>query len=118
MEHQNLSSTCREDGSISIESGGRLTIENAIDFAACLREALDVSQQVTIAFEANVEVDITALQVLCSACKTAAAKGKILTQQGAGAESLRQLIISAGAERLGACTHNKSNPCTWFGGTR
>ena len=118
MERQTLSRTHREDGTIAISSGARLTIENATDFVQCFGEALAASQAVAMEFDATVEVDITVLQTLCSACKTAAAGGKTLSHQGPGTESLRQLIVSAGAERLGACRHNNGNPCPWFGRKR
>jgi len=118
MENTSFASKCHEDGSITINSGGRLTIENAADFISCLSEALATSQQVAIEFDSNVEVDITALQILCSACKTAAEEGKTFTRLGSGAESWQQLIISAGAECHGACRHNNNNPCSWFGGTK
>ncbi len=118
MKKQGPSKKCRKNGSVTIKSGERLTIENAADFATSIREALAASQKVIIEFDVNVEADITALQVLCSACKTAAAEGKPLTRQGDDSESLRQLIISAGAKRLGPCSHNNGNTCIWFGGTQ
>lgn len=116
MENQTFSSKGREDGSITVSSGERLTIENAADFATCIREALAASPRVAVEFAATVEVDLAALQILCSACKTAAAEGKSLTHQGPATEFWRQLIVSAGAERLGSCRHNNNNPCIWFGG--
>ena len=117
MEKKTLSSTCRENVSIMISSGERLTIENAAAFVACLRDALACSPCVAVEFDADVEVDVTTLQILCSACKTAAAEGKTLTHHGPGAESLQRLIASAGAERLDHCRHNNNNPCIWFSGT-
>jgi ABC-type transporter Mla MlaB component len=106
----------KEGEGIVINSGELLTIETAADFARRIGAALAVSQQVTVNFAAKVEMDVTALQTLCSACKTAAAEGKILTQQGVGTDSLRQLIAAAGAQLHGPCKHNNSNPCIWFGG--
>ena len=116
MENKVFASQGHEDGSITIRSGARLSIENAADFARCLSEALASSERVFIDFEANVEADVSTLQILCSACKTAAAKGKSVMHQGAGLEALRQLIISAGAEGHGACAHNNDRLCVWIGG--
>ena len=118
MEKQPLSNKPQEVGTITISSGERLTIENAADFVQRFGEALTASQTVAMEFDTTVEVDITVLQTLCSACKTATAKGKTLTHQGSGHESLRHLIVSAGAERLGTCRYNNGNPCPWFGGKR
>lgn len=118
MAQQTFASTYRADGGITISSGKRLSIENAADFGRCVRTALATAQTVTLEFDPEVEVDISILQTLCSACKTAAAEHKTLTYQGSDPASLRQLIVTAGAERLGPCRHNNGNPCQWFGGKR
>lgn len=117
MTKQTLASKGHQkDGITTINSGERLTIENATAFANSVREALAACNTVAIEFAAQVEVDVTALQILCSACKTAATEGKILIQQGSTPESLWQLIAAAGAEHPGPCHHNNNNPCIWFGG--
>jgi anti-anti-sigma regulatory factor len=116
MDKKTLSAMSREDGSIIISSGGDLTIANAALFVGCIWDALATSRQVVIEFDADVEVDVTTLQVLCSACKTAAATGRTLAHQGPGTKSLRRLSATAGAERLDRCRHNNDNPCIWFGG--
>ena len=97
MEEQALSSKHREAGTITISSGARLTIDNAADFVQRFRDVLTASQNVALEFDTTVEVDITTLQTLCSACKTAAVAGKSLTAHGSGPESLKQLIVAAGA---------------------
>lgn len=116
MENHTASSKEHEGGSTTILSGPRLTIENAADFAARIREAMATAKVVTVEFEANLEVDVTVLQILCSACKTAAVESKTLTYQGSGTQDLRQLITAAGGERSGPCRHNNGNQCIWFGG--
>lgn len=117
MTKQSMASKGQKDTAITtIVSGARLTIENAADFAKSISAALAASPTVELAFAAEVEMDITALQILCSACKTATAEGKSFTPQKAGTESLRQLLVAAGAQYQGSCKHNNSNPCIWFGG--
>jgi hypothetical protein len=116
MEQQTFATPCRDDGSIRITSGERLTIDQAAAFALCIREALVVAKRVEVEFAAECSVDVTALQTLCSACKTAAAAGKSLVCHGSEPLSLRQLIAAAGAMRPGPCRHNNGNPCPWFGG--
>lgn len=113
-----LNSSCRENGEIIITSGNRLTIENASDFARIVSEALDASKNVAIEFESGVEIDITGLQILCSACKTAAAGGKLFSFHGSQPESLAALISDSGAERRAVCKHNNDSTCIWFGGTK
>jgi hypothetical protein len=116
MEQQTLARKCRDDGSIRVHCSESLTIDHAADFAACIRDSLAAANRVEVEFSAECTMDITALQALCSACKTAAATGKSLTCQGPVPLSLQQLIIAAGAQRVGPCLHNNGNPCPWFGG--
>ncbi|RJX26206.1 MAG: hypothetical protein C4531_16010 [Desulfurivibrio sp.] len=116
MENQTLSSTSREDGSIIISSGKRLTIETAADFTQRIQKALSSAVSVAVTFDAGVEVDITALQVLCSACKTAAAEeGKTFSYCGELPRALVDLITTCGAGFHGLCKQNNSRICIWFG---
>jgi len=113
-----MDQTISTTGAVTISSGDRLTIEMAAEFAATLREALRGSETVTIKFAPAVVVDTTTLQILCSACKTAATEGKRLSIQGAFPETLSQLIsMAGGATRYSVCRHNNDTPCLWFGGT-
>ncbi len=111
-----LNSSCREDGDIIISSGDRLTIENAADFARIVHEALGSSKNVAIEFESTVEIDITGIQIICSACKSAALKGSSFSYLGMRPQALADLIITSGAERHALCKHNNNATCIWFGG--
>lgn len=113
-----LNSSIRENGETIITSGACLTIENAADFSRIAREALEASQLVAIEFEPDVQIDITGVQVLCSACKSAANSGKIFTYHGPQPQSLADIIASSGAERHAACKHNNGSTCIWFGGAK
>ena len=113
-----LNSSVRENGEIIITSGDRLTIENAADFTKLVREALAEHSNVLVEFEAAVEFDITGLQILCSACKSAAAAGKSFTYRGSQPQGLADIIAASGAERHAACKHNNDSACIWFGGVK
>ena len=113
-----LNSSYRENGSIVITSGDRLTIENSAEFARLVREALDAVQTVQVEFEADVAMDITGVQILCSACKTAANSGKTFSYSGMQPKGLAEIITSCGAERHAACKHNNNSTCIWFGGAK
>lgn len=111
-----LTSICRENGDIIISSGDRLTIESAGEFAQLIREGLEASQHVSVEFEPDVEMDITGIQIICSACKTAAASGKNFSYQGARPSALADLIEACGVERHATCKQNNNSTCIWFGG--
>ncbi|MHB8056841.1 MAG: STAS domain-containing protein [Desulfuromonadaceae bacterium] len=111
-----LNSSCRADGEIIITSGDRLTIENAADFARIIREALEASHNVALEFKPTVEIDITGVQILCSACKSAATGGAILSYKGPRPQGLADMTAASGAERNAVCKHNNDSSCIWFGG--
>ena len=113
-----LTSTCLENGDTLINSGDRLTIESATDFMRLLREGLAASRNLSVEFEAEVEIDITGIQLLCSACKTAAASGKTFSFQGPRPRALEELIEACGAGRHAACKHNLDSACICFGGAK
>jgi len=111
-----LNSSIRENGEIIITSGARLTIENAAEFSRIIREALEASKHIAVEFEPKVEIDITGLQILCSACKSAAENGSIFTYHGPQPQALADIVFSCGAERNAVCKHNNDSTCIWFGG--
>ncbi|MBI5556140.1 MAG: hypothetical protein HY885_00720 [Deltaproteobacteria bacterium] len=115
MEKQILSSSCLDDGSVIISSGKRLTIEDASDFVTSIRAALTASKRVAVQFDAEVELDIIALQILCSACKTAAAEGKTFFCFGEQPKAMADLIEACGAGFDGVCKSNTDRACNWFG---
>ena len=113
-----LTRTCRENGEILITSGDRLTIENAAAFMLLLREGLEESQFVSLEFEDGVEVDITGLQLICSACRTAVACDKTFASHGPLPLALEKIIAASGAQRSAVCKHNLNLNCIWFGGAK
>lgn len=116
MEQTTLGSSRQEGGEVLITSGGRLTIEETTEFAKLIRTGLAEAKGVAVRFASELEADITVLQVLCSACKTAAAEGKTFSCHGAIPKALVDLVAAAGAERHGVCKQNNDGLCSWFGG--
>jgi anti-anti-sigma regulatory factor len=113
-----LTSTCRENGEIVINSGNCLTIETASEFMRFLREGLEASQTVSVELEPAVEIDLTGIQLFCSACKTAAAQGKTFSYHGPRPQALEDMIEACGAQRHAACKQNMDSNCLWFGGAQ
>lgn len=111
-----LNSSVRENGEVIVTSGERLTIETAGEFSRVVREALEVSKDVALEFEPAVEIDLTGVQILCSACKSASRSGKTFSYHGPQPSALAAIITSSGAERHAVCRHNNGSTCIWFGG--
>ena len=116
MKHSTLGSSRQKNGDILITSGGRLTIEDTSEFAQLIQAGLAEAQAVAIEFDPDLVADITVLQVLCSACKTAASWGKTFLCHGAIPKALVDLVAAAGTERHGRCKQNNDGLCPWFGG--
>jgi anti-anti-sigma regulatory factor len=101
-----------------ISSGDRLTIETIADFVQQIRRGLAEATTVVVEFGDNVEMDITALQVFCSACQTAAAAGKKFMYRGPLPQTLLHLAAVAGSERLDHCKIDNPSCFRKFGGTK
>lgn len=107
-------SSVRQDNERVIRSGVRLAIDSIADFLDLIRQALTKTTTTTIAieFEPNMEMDITALQVFCSGCKSAAAQGKRFIHRGRLPQTLLALLAAAGAEHLKPCCNNNKWTCS------
>ena len=100
-----------------LTTGDRLTIETIAEFIGRLRKGLDAATTVFLKFDPQMEMDITALQALCSACKTAAAEGKQLIPRGSPPQALLDLVVAAGAESHEGCSIDTTSCFRQFGGT-
>lgn len=111
-----LNSSIRENGAMIITSGDRLTIDTAADFSRVVLEALDASHSTAIEFEPEVAIDLTGVQIICSACRSAAEAGKTFLFHGPQPHALADIISACGGERHAHCKHNNDSNCIWFGG--
>ncbi|OGR27402.1 MAG: hypothetical protein A2X83_03275 [Desulfuromonadales bacterium GWD2_54_10] len=109
-------SSALESGEIIITSGDQLNVENAAVFLQHVREALQVSKSVTVEFEPEVEIDITGMQIICAACKSAAVNGKTFSYKNLQPQGLSDMIAACGAEHYAAnCKQINDSTCIWFG---
>lgn len=101
---------------IVIATGDRLTIETTGEFAEKIRTALNGAARVVIDFDPNLTLDITALQLFCSACAQATAEGKAIIHRGASPAALLELAEAAGTERHMRCRNANRTCFRQFGG--
>jgi anti-anti-sigma regulatory factor len=97
---------------------GALTIERSGEFRKTLMDALAGAQQVVLDVTQVQEIDIPGLQLICSACKTAAATGKVFSFTGQLPACLMELKDGIGACQNSPCSHNGNASCIWFGGVK
>ncbi|MBU1565306.1 MAG: STAS domain-containing protein [Proteobacteria bacterium] len=107
-----------QQGERVISSGDRLTIATIADFAQQLRSGLAEAGIVAVEFSEIVEMDVTALQVFCSACRTASAAGKKFICRDPLPATLLHLAAAAGSERLDYCEIDNPSCFRKFGGLK
>ncbi|MGB7168527.1 MAG: STAS domain-containing protein [Acidobacteriaceae bacterium] len=90
----------RDTKPTTLRIGGELGIDSAAQLQACLLEALILGEPLQLEIEAVRGVDLTALQLLTAAERTARARGVSWVRVGAVPESLRRTAEEAGWERV------------------
>ena len=105
------------DGSTTIVLKGTISIESSAELLRVITEALDETPQVNLNLKDLEHIDLTALQVICSGCKTANSMGR-----GYDCESTVPRAVSEIGKKLGApqglpCGQNSNKPCIWYGGS-
>jgi anti-anti-sigma regulatory factor len=95
---------------------GELTIARAEALKATLSELLQGVADIRIRVADVSAVDLSCLQLLCSAHRTAAALGKALTLEGEIPPLMRQVMKLAGFTRQKGCSFSPHTNCLGCGG--
>lgn len=106
------------NGNNSIRFAGNLTIEHAAELQQVLMESLDRGDSLCLVFENVAEVDVSFLQLLCSAHRTAVKTGKTLVLDRHRPEPLRLIVMEAGFVRQEGCVLDVHHTCIWKEGWR
>jgi anti-anti-sigma factor len=107
-----------DTSAVTVAVSGELTIERSGEFRQALVDALATAQHVVLDMEQVHDIDVPALQLICSACKTAKAANKMFTFAGQLPDCLMTLKNGAGVCQNTPCSQNGNASCIWFGGTR
>jgi hypothetical protein len=83
--------------------GGSLTIENAVRIREELIRAFRESDRVALEIEEDVVADLSFLQILCSAYRTACIEKKIFEADWSAAPGVKLLMTAAGYDCTGQC---------------
>lgn len=95
---------------------GEVTVERAEELRKNLIRCLEEADEVIVDLEKVAGVDLSCLQLLCSAHRTAAAAGKGLVLGRTVPEVFTRAIRDAGYWRHGGCTWYARTSCLWSGG--
>ncbi|GAB4301834.1 MAG: hypothetical protein Fur0034_16040 [Desulfuromonadia bacterium] len=105
-----------DDGTVELVAKGFLTIDTARETAETIRAAFDRGGRVTLAFDEVQDADLTIIQILCSACRTASLLSREFMVSGEISAAVKRVVEEVGGERRSPCRHNSGLPCVWFRG--
>lgn len=93
--------------------GGALTIENASAIRKQLIKTLIRTDEMVVSVDADALVDISFLQLLCSAHRTASNLGKALTLRPLPSDNFLVAVENAGFTRKRGCSCSRESDCLW-----
>jgi len=99
------------DNSLQLKLEGDATIESAEQLHQALLEGLRSQTEVQIDCSATESIDVYALQIFCSAHRTAIEWEKKLTFQGNLSAAVSQAITATGLLRDHGCSHCPDGVC-------
>lgn len=108
--------TAGQGGTVVLKVGGELTIPFAGEFRGALLDAFDAAARVIVNLEGVSAADITGLQLLCSAHRSACAREKALCVEGMTNPVVAEAAGLAGFRRHVGCAVDVGKSCIWIGG--
>ena len=102
---------------VHVTLNGDLTVADATELKNLLLEALAARDFVEVDLTNVTGMDLSTLQLICSAHRTARTSGKELALTGTGKGVLLEARKVAGYIRHQGCMYNPTKSCLWVGGT-
>jgi ABC-type transporter Mla MlaB component len=97
----------------TVTINGDLSIGNAVALHGILVSALEDARQIEVTFQNVAEVDLSCLQLLCSAYRTAEAEDKCFCLDGNCPESVVRAVQEAGFSPYSECGSQCEKGCLW-----
>jgi len=104
------------DNTAILTLNGELTVARAEELRAMLISALENADSITVRFKDITDVDISCLQLFCSAHRSAIDLNKSLTVNREGCEIFRHAAETAGFSRKKGCLLDFEDSCLWIEG--
>lgn len=95
---------------------GSITIGQAAGLKTALLDALGAASGLRVDLSGITEIDLTGLQLLCAAHRSARLAGKQFSVNDGGNSIYSDAVIGAGFSRNAGCARDKSCSCIWVGG--
>ncbi len=98
-----------------LKLNGSWTIERANELKLALLEILNSCERMIIDLEGLTEVDLSSMQLFCSAHRTSLRDGKHLSFHEKKSEAFERLAHEAGFVRALGCHKDPNKECLWIG---
>ncbi len=100
----------------NITLDGNLTVGQAEGLRTLLIKALIDAEEVRVDFGTVTDVDLSCLQLLCSAHRSASRMKRSISLSGDWPELFKQIVEEAGYSRLAGCRLDVDHSCLWVRG--
>lgn len=101
------------DDRVRIEISGVCGVEEAVRIRTVLAESLSQAEKAWLDLSKATDADLSFLQLLCAAHKSAVRRGKALTVAGTVPEDIRQKVREAGMTGNKSCGSDLGKSCLW-----
>lgn len=116
MSDLTVTHTKNDSGCLTVTLGGRLAIDTVADLHELLKEQTPGVSAVMLDTAPLESIDLTGMQLICSACWTIQSQGASLGFSGNQAPCISQATTDLGLNRHTTCKHNSHLPCIMCGG--
>jgi anti-anti-sigma factor len=96
-----------------VSLSGAMTIENIGELKSWLLKAFSFGKDVQLSLKGVTEVDLTGLQLLCSAHRTSIARELHFSVTGAAGEVVSSVADLTGMMRHAGCASDSNGTCVW-----
>jgi anti-anti-sigma regulatory factor len=103
-----------KQGSITLD--GNLTVSQAEGLRTLLIKAIIDAEQVHVDFGTVTDVDLSCIQLLCSAHRSASRMKRRFSLSGDWPEPFKKIVEEAGYSRLAGCHLDVDHSCLWVRG--
>ncbi len=104
-------SECRE-----LAINGEMNIQKIAEIREAICDAFSASDSVVLDLQGVTEIDLTGLQLICSAHISSITKGKGFSVKFPADESITNVAGDAGFGRHKGCAGDVNHTCIWTGG--
>jgi ABC-type transporter Mla MlaB component len=98
---------------VTLQWSGDLTIRRIAKLKGQVQQALVRARHVSIAIAADAECDMSLMQLLCAAHRTASREGKTLQFGDDVSPQFKKIMKLAGFSRHIGCARDESGCCLW-----